>query len=118
MPSKKEKREQIFLGTKSQTLPVANSTNTSLRTNENLTLSNSFNNLPTNHLSATTATNSNNDSIGNLDHLSLIRGSKNELYELNNRFSNYVIALGKKRQENDDLQKIIDIEKQKQSKIF
>jgi uncharacterized protein YbcC (UPF0753/DUF2309 family) len=119
MPSKKEKHQQILTGVKSQTTPLGNSTNTTpISTNQNLPFSNSYHSVTTNHFSTITTkkTNLNNDSPNSLDHLSLIRDQKHELDELNNRFSNYVDALRKKSKENNDLQKIVDTEKQKQSK--
>jgi len=119
MPSKKEKHQQILTGVKSQITPLSNSTNTTpTSTNQNLSLSNSYHNVTTNHFSKITTkkTNLNNDSINSLDHLPLIRDQKHELDELNNRFSNYVDTLRKKSKENNDLQKKVDTEKQKQSK--
>lgn len=121
MPSKKEKHQQVLAGVKSQTTPLANSTNTTptpTPTKQNPPLSNSYHSVTTNHFSTITTkkTNLNNDLTNSLDHLSLIRDQKHELDELNNRFSNYVDALRKKSKENNDLQKIVDTEKQKQSK--
>jgi hypothetical protein len=119
MPSKKEKHHQISTGVKSQTTPLGNSTNTTpTSTNQDSPLSNSYHSVTKSHFSTITTkkTNLNNDSTNNLDHLSLIRDQKHELDELNNRFSNYVNALRKKSKENNDLQKKVDTEKQKQSK--
>ncbi|CAF1020445.1 unnamed protein product [Rotaria sordida] len=113
MPSKKEKHHQILTGVQSEITPLANSTNTTSKTNENVLLTNTYSNMTT----ITKKTNLINDSINSLDHLTLIRDQKNELDELNNRFSNYVIALRKKTKENDDLQKKVDIEKQKQKNL-
>ncbi|CAF4133622.1 unnamed protein product [Rotaria socialis] len=110
MPLKKEKHQHASTDViKSQITPLNNSTNTTLPTNESLRLENSYR-----HLTSTDKTNFSNDSAIGLDHLSLIRGHKNDLDELNNRFSNYVNALQKKSKENNDLQKKVDIEKQKQ----
>jgi hypothetical protein len=112
MPSKKEKHhQQVITNVISQTTPLANSTNTT-------PLANSYHNVTTNHYTTTTTkkTNLNNDVTNSLDHLSLIRDQKHELDELNNRFSNYVLALRKKSKENDDLQNKVDAEKQKRSK--
>ncbi|CAF4886686.1 unnamed protein product, partial [Rotaria magnacalcarata] len=109
MPLKKEKHQHDSTDViKSQITPLNNSTNTILPTNENLLLENSYR-----HLTSTNKTNFSNDSAIGLDHLSLIRGHKNDLDVLNNRFSNYVNALQKKSKENNDLQKKVDIEKQK-----
>lgn len=110
MPSKKEKhhhhqqQQQVLTNTKNQTTPLANSTNT---TPTNPT----YHSITTNHhtILTTKKTNLNND------HSSLIRDQKHELDQLNNRFSNYVDALRKKTAENNDLQKKVDTEKQKQS---
>ncbi|CAF0915057.1 unnamed protein product [Rotaria sp. Silwood1] len=113
MPLKKEKHHQILTGVKFQTTPLANSTNTTLKSNENVSLTNTYSNLTT-----TEKPNLNNDSINSLDHLTIIRDQKTELDELNNRFSNYVIALRKKSKENDDLQKKVDVEKQKQKNLI
>ncbi|CAF3393189.1 unnamed protein product [Rotaria sp. Silwood1] len=113
MPLKKEKHHQILTGVKFQTTPLANSTNTTLKSNENVSLTNTYSNLTT-----TEKQNLNNDSINSLDHLTIIRDQKTELDELNNRFSNYVIALRKKSKENDDLQKKVDVEKQKQKNLI
>jgi hypothetical protein len=119
MPSKKEKHQQVLTGVKSQTTPLANTTNTPPPpAHETAPLTKSYHSVTTNHISTTTTkkTNLNNDL--NLDHLSLIRDQKHELDELNNRFSNYVIALQNKSKDNDDLQKQVDAEKQKHSKII
>lgn len=119
MPSKKEKHQQNLANIKAQTTPLANSTNTTpTSTNQNVPLSNSYHSVTTNHFSTITTkkTNLTNDSMNSLDHLSLIRDQKHELDELNNRFSNYVDALRKKTKENNDLQKKVDTEKNKQSK--
>lgn len=106
MPSKKEKHQQVLTNTKSQTLPLANSTNT-------------FQTVTTNHVSTVTTKKSqlNHDTTQNSNPLSLIRDQKQELDGLNHRFSIYVDALLKKSKENDDLQKKVDVEKQKTSKF-
>jgi len=112
MPSKKEKHhQQVLTNVISQTTPLANSTNTT-------PIANSYHNVTTNHYTTTTTkkTNLNNDVTNSLDRLTLIRDQKHELDELNNRFSNYVLALRKKSKENDDLQNKVDGEKQKRSK--
>jgi hypothetical protein len=122
MPSKKEKHQQVLTGVKSQTTPLGNSTNTTPppTINQRLPLGNSYNSVTTNHFTTLTTKKSNltNDQTNNLDHLSLIRDQKHELDELNNRFSNYVDALRKKSKENNDLQKKVDNEKNKCSKLI
>lgn len=116
MPSKKEK-QQLLNNLKSQTTPLANSTNTAPTSNVE-PLANSYHSVTTNRYTTTTTktTNLNNDSMNGVDHLSLIRDQKSELDELNNRFSNYVLTLQQKSKANDDLQKKVDAEKQKKSK--
>lgn len=115
MPLKKEKHHQLVNNVgKSQIAPLTNSTNTTSIANEN----NSYSN---NYYNSITETSSRkptlvNGSINGVDRLSLIRDQKTELDELNNRFSNYVLALRKKTQENEELQKRVDTEKQKHSK--
>ena len=83
MPSKKEKQQQVLTAVKSQTTPLANSTNTTPTPNQNVPLSNSYRTVTTNHFTTTTTkkTNLNNDSTQSLDHLSLIRDQKHELDE-------------------------------------
>ncbi|UJR36659.1 hypothetical protein I4U23_029376 [Adineta vaga] len=119
MPSKKEKhqQQQLLNNLKSQTTPLANSTNTT--SNSNVPLENSYHTVTTNHYTTTTTkkTNLNNDSLNSVDHLSLIRDQKSELDELNNRFSNYVNSLQQKSKKNDDLQKKVDAEKQKKKSV-
>ena len=112
MPSKKEKQQQqaALLAMKAQaatTTPLANSTNTI----STVPLTNSYQTVTTTTKKTTSST------VDSIDHASLIREQKNELDELNNRFSNYVLALRKKSEENNDLQKHVDTEKQKQSSI-
>lgn len=105
MPSKKEKQQQqqqaALLAMKAQTAALANSTNT-------------ISNTTVGKLNPTTVTKSSNETI---DHLVLFREQKTELDELNNRFSNYVLALRKRSQENNDLLKQVDQEKQKQKNV-
>ncbi|CAF3994308.1 unnamed protein product [Adineta steineri] len=126
MPSKKEKhhqqqQQQVLNNIKSQTTPLGNSTNTTPipTSDEKVPLSNSYHTVTTNHYTTTTTkkTNLNNEPTNSLDHLSLIRDQKNELDELNNRFSNYVLALRKKTKENEDLQVKVDAEKQKHKNL-
>lgn len=122
MPSKKEKHQQVLSGVKSQTTPLGNSTNTTPPSsiNQRLPLGNSYQSVTTNHLTTITTKKSNltNDQTNtSLNHLLLIRDQKHELDELNNRFSNYVDALRKKSKENNDLQKKVDNEKNKYSKL-
>ncbi|CAF1618641.1 unnamed protein product, partial [Adineta ricciae] len=115
MPSKKEKQQQQLLNNlKSQTTPLANSTNTA-PTSDVTPLANSYHSVTTNRYTTTTmkTMNLNNDSMNGVDHLSLIRDQKSELDELNNRFSNYVLTLQQKSKANDDLQKKVDAEKHK-----
>lgn len=108
MPSKKDKH-QVLTNVKSQTIPLANSTN--------ITPTNTYQSVTTNHISTLTTKKSNlkHDATQSLNHFSLIRDQKHELDELNNRFSIYVDTLRKKSKENDDLQKTVDGEKQKTS---
>ncbi|CAF1030748.1 unnamed protein product [Adineta ricciae] len=117
MPSKKEKQQQqqLLNNLKSQTTPLANSTNTA-PTSDVTPLANSYHSVMTNRYTTTTTktTNLNSDSMNGVDHLSLIRDQKSELDELNNRFSNYVLTLQQKSKANDDLQKKVDAEKHKQ----
>ena len=108
MPSKKEKQQQqqqaALLAMKAQTAALTNSTNTIGQT-------------PVGKPSQTT-TNTNTkvaDRVEPNDRLSLLREQKTELDELNHRFSNYVLALRKRSQENEELQKQVDQEKQQQS---
>lgn len=113
MPSKKEKQQQASLALKNQSAALANSTNTTV---DSASLINTHAPAPTNLKK--TLINTSNSSSTVLDSLVLAQNQKNELDELNNRFSNYVDGLSKKNQENHELQKVLDLEKQKQSLIF
>jgi len=120
MPSKKEKQQQqqaALLAMKAQTAALANSTNTISNTTTSNTPVGKTNSTPivTNTSAPSTKSNANLETV--VDRLSLIREQKSELDELNNRFSNYVLALRKRTQENNDLQKVVDQEKQKQKNV-
>lgn len=103
---------------KAQTAALANSTNTISNTTTSSTPVGKTNSTPivTNTSAPSAKSNTNLETV--VDRLSLIREQKSELDELNNRFSNYVLALRKRTQENNDLQKVVNQEKQKQSSSF
>ena len=112
MPSKKEK-QQASLGTKVETKPLANTTNIKA----DAKLLNSHLTVTTNTMIKKTVNVNSNPSM-TLDSLAFVRDQKNELDELNGRFSNYVLGLRKRSQQNDELQKKVDLERQKRSKFF